>query len=108
MSKQLTRIENKPQKEFPSTSKEPVKPIYKLFNVPQKELESLRLKSDTDLKIEELKNKLDQLNKTSINTLEINKLRTYPKLRNYNLRQLLMCNLKKEEKWYKMPFQEMK
>jgi len=69
-------------KEIPSSSKL-VKPIYKLFNVPQKELDSLRLKSDTDIKIEQLKRKLEEINKKSINTLEFNKIKTYPKLRNY-------------------------
>jgi len=56
MTKQLTRIENKATpSNIPSTSKLPEKPIYKLFNVPQKELDSLRLKTDIDLKIEELR-----------------------------------------------------
>jgi len=40
-------------------------------------------KSDTNIKIEELKRKLEELNKKSINTLELNKIKTYPKLRNY-------------------------
>jgi len=84
MTKQLTRIENKTiRSHIPSSSKLPEKPIYKLFNVPQKEFDSLRLKSDTDLKIEELKKKFEDLNKTSINTLELNKIINYPKLRNF-------------------------
>ena len=69
-------------KEISSSSK-PVKPIYKSFNVPQKELDALRLRSDADIKIDELKKKLDELSKNSINTLELNKMRAYPKLRNY-------------------------
>ena len=65
-------------KEISSSSK-PVKPIYKSFNVPQKELDALRLRSDADIKIDELKKKLDELSKNSINTLELNKMRSYPK-----------------------------
>jgi len=62
-------------------------------------LDSLRLKNDIDLKIEELKKKLEDLNKTSINTLELNKIRNYPKFRNFYILDLLllMYNLKKEE-----------
>jgi len=41
------------------------------------------LKSDTNIKKEELKRKLEELNKNSINTLELNKIKTYLKLRNY-------------------------
>jgi len=38
MTKQLTRIENKAApSDIPSSSKLPVKSIYKLFNVPRKE-----------------------------------------------------------------------
>jgi len=86
MTKQLTRMENSTSssyhKEVPSSSR-PVKPIYKLFNVPQKELDAHKLKSDIDIKIDELKIKLEELNKNSINTLELNKIKTYPKPRNY-------------------------
>ncbi|RDX61468.1 hypothetical protein CR513_60297, partial [Mucuna pruriens] len=90
MSKQLTRIEgikNLENKDLPSTStsKPPIKPIYKLINVPQKELESIKLDNNTNIKIEEIKQRLEKLtiDKNSINTIEVNKLRNYPKLRNY-------------------------
>ena len=86
MTKQLTRMENSTSssyhKEIPSSSR-PVKPIYKLFNVSQKKLDALKLKSDTNIKIDELKRKLEELNKNSMNTLKLNKIKTYPKLRNY-------------------------
>jgi len=69
MTKQLTRMENSTSssyhKKVPSSSK-PVKPIYKLFSVPQKELDALKLKSDTDMKIDELKRKLEELNKITL------------------------------------------
>jgi len=48
------------------------------------------LKNDINLKVEELEKKLENLNKTSINTLELNKIKTYPKLKNYLGLPLLM------------------
>ena len=62
-----------------------MKPIYKLINVPKKELESIRLDNNTNIKIEEIKQRPEKLTigNPSINTLEVNKLRYYPKLRNY-------------------------
>lgn len=52
MSKRLTRIENKNCMDMPSSSKfngpikSSIQPIYKLNNVPQKDLEAIRFKSD--------------------------------------------------------------
>ncbi|RDX63504.1 hypothetical protein CR513_58064, partial [Mucuna pruriens] len=90
MTKQLGRIENLKQVENDSSStstkgKPPIKPIYKLINVPQKELEAIRLDNDTDLKIEEIRKRLEKLgmDKPFVNTIEINKLKAYPNLRNY-------------------------
>ena len=59
----------------PSTSKlskPPNKPIYKLINVPQKELEEIKLTSDADKNLEEIKQKLEKLHieKSTINTIE--------------------------------------
>jgi len=82
MTKHLTRIENKTLN-IASSSKIPEKPIYKLFNVPQPDLDNLRLKSNTDLIIDDLKEKINNITKSSINTLEINRVNRYPKLRNY-------------------------
>ncbi|RDX61401.1 hypothetical protein CR513_60377, partial [Mucuna pruriens] len=90
MTKQLGRIETLNQVENASSStttkgKPPIKPIYKLINVPQKDLEAIRLNNDTDLKIEEIRQRLEKLrmDKPSVNIIEINKLKVYPKLRNY-------------------------
>jgi len=49
----------------------------------KKNLDALWLRSDIDLKVEELKKKLEDLNKTSINILELNNIRNYPKFRNF-------------------------
>ncbi|RDX86682.1 hypothetical protein CR513_31957, partial [Mucuna pruriens] len=91
ISKQLGKIENSKQLDQLSSSsiitKPPVKPIYKLINTSQKELESIRFDSNTNLKIEEIRKKLEKLSieKSSSNTLELvgNKLTGYPKLKNY-------------------------
>ena len=94
MSSQLTRIESQndhyiPKNEASSSrtvvSIEPVKPIYKLSSISQKDLESIKF---GDSKIDEIRRKLESLSlgKSSINTLELNRMgkaRNYPPLKNY-------------------------
>ena len=94
MSSQLTRIESQNDHYTPkgeaSSSKtvvsiEPVKPIYRLSSISQKDLESIKF---GDSKIDEIRKKLESLSigKSSINTLELNRMgkaRNYPPLKNY-------------------------
>ncbi|RDX88179.1 hypothetical protein CR513_30259, partial [Mucuna pruriens] len=73
MTKQLGRIETLNQVENASSS------------TTTKELEVIRLNNDIDLKIEEIRQRIEKLgmDRPSVNTIEINKLKAYPKLRNY-------------------------
>ena len=58
MAKHITRIEAQTFTEKPSTSnspKPPKKPIYKLINVPQKDLEAIKFTGEANKNLEEIK-----------------------------------------------------
>ena len=81
MSKQLTRIESQNDQDTQNTSastskplkQEPVKPIYKLTNISQKDLDTIKF---GDERIEDIRKKLEKLSlgKSSANTLELNRM----------------------------------
>nr|XP_012568173.1 uncharacterized protein LOC105851568 [Cicer arietinum] len=91
MAEQLDRVDLQVNKSHPSTSSEinsykdykldPKRPIYKLINVPEKELTKAKLKNSSDELIEQLK-KLTITNNSQVNVLsqdpeelEINKIK---------------------------------
>ncbi|RDX87439.1 hypothetical protein CR513_31088, partial [Mucuna pruriens] len=90
-------IEASPYKDIKKDLDKPVEKIETLNQVENASSSTftkgaIRLNNDTDLKIEEIRQRLEKLgmDKPSVNTIEINKLKAYPKLRNYYPRPSLV------------------